>query len=54
MARRDLPIRVEHTVRSAVVGIAPALEEAEGVGGRQALETHQLPRCRRVVEADGR
>jgi hypothetical protein len=26
---RDLPIRVEPTVRSAVIGIAPALEEAE-------------------------
>jgi hypothetical protein len=27
--QRDLPIRVEPTVRSAVIGLAPALEEAE-------------------------
>ena len=28
-APRDLPIRVEATARSAIIGLAPALEEAE-------------------------
>jgi hypothetical protein len=51
---RDLPIRVEPTVRSAVIGLAPALEEAEVLEDGKRWKRVNYRGVVGWVDADGR
>jgi hypothetical protein len=52
--QRDLPIRVEPTVRSAIIGIAPALEEAEVLEDGKRWKRVNYRGVVGWVDADGR
>ena len=51
---RDLPIRVEPTVRSAVIGIAPTLEEAAVLEDGKRWKRVNYRGIVGWVDADGR